>query len=58
MNAVSIRQITVAGPFMVVERDDSVVLNYFKTTSLELWTEEASNLMCQKIPIKNWIHWN
>lgn len=58
MLAVLIRQIIAVGPFMAVERDNNVVLNYFETTSLELWTGEDSNLMCQKIASKNWIHWN
>lgn len=32
-----IRQIIVVGPFMAVEKDNNVILNYFKTTSLELY---------------------
>ena len=54
MLVVLIRQITAVGSFMAVERDNNVVLNYVKTTSLKLLIEESSNMLCQKIPWKNW----
>lgn len=52
MLAVLIRQIIAFGPFMAVEKENNVILNYSETTTLELRTGEASKLMCQKMPSK------
>lgn len=53
MLVVLIRLITAVGPFTAVGRDNNVALSYFKAASLELGRGEASNLMCQKTPLKN-----